>query len=66
MLGEGAGVIILEELQHALNRGAKIYSEIIAYGQSSDGYHLTRPIETGEGGLRAMQNELNHGNFHHS
>ncbi|EAR96536.1 3-oxoacyl-(acyl carrier) synthase II (macronuclear) [Tetrahymena thermophila SB210] len=60
VLGEGAGILVLEELQHALSRNAKIYAELVSYGQSSDGYHLTRPIETGEGGLRAMQNAINH------
>ncbi|KRX08585.1 Thiolase-like protein [Pseudocohnilembus persalinus] len=58
ILGEGSGVLILEELSHALNRNAKIYCELTGYGQSSDGYHLTRPLEDGTWALKSMQNAL--------
>ena len=54
ILGEGSGIVILESLDHALKRNAKIYCEIVGYGLSSDGYHLTKPLESGEGFLRAM------------
>lgn len=58
IMGEGAGVLILEELQHALERGAKIYGEVIGYGATADAYHITTPAEGGEGAARAMKMAL--------
>ncbi|MCF7912352.1 MAG: beta-ketoacyl-ACP synthase II [Candidatus Cloacimonetes bacterium] len=55
ILAEGAGVVILEELEHALSRGAHIYAELVGYGATCDAYHITAPAEGGEGGARAMQ-----------
>jgi 3-oxoacyl-[acyl-carrier-protein] synthase II len=54
VIGEGAGILILEDLEFAQNRGAKILSEIIGYGMSADAYHITQPAEEGEGGWRVM------------
>ena len=59
VIGEGAGIVILEELEHARRRGAQIMGEIIGYGMSADAYHITQPAEGGEGGWRVMTNSIN-------
>ncbi len=59
IMGEGGGVVILESLDHALRRGARIHAEVIGYGSAADAYHMVQPPENGEGGARAMRRALN-------
>ncbi|WP_414698694.1 beta-ketoacyl-ACP synthase II [Peptacetobacter sp. AB845] len=59
VMGEGCGILILEELESAKNRNAKIYAEIVGYGMTSDAYHITTPAENGEGAARSMQVAIN-------
>ena len=64
VMGEGAGIIVLEEYEYAKKRGAKVYGELIGYGMSGDAYHITAPSEDGDGGYRAMNEALGMASLH--
>ena len=66
IIGEGSGIVVLEELQHAKARGAKIYGEIVGYGATGDAYHITSPAPEGEGAARAIKQALEDADIHPS
>ena len=63
VIGEGSGIVILEELEHAKRRGAPILAEVLGFGMSSDAFHISAPCEDGDGAIRAMQNALDDGSI---
>lgn len=65
VMAEGAGIVVLEEMEHAVKRGAKIYGEVIGYGMSSDAYHVTAPLADGDGAYRAMREALRSAKLSH-
>lgn len=66
VMGEGAGILILEELEHALNRGAIIYGEVVGYGSTSDAFHITQPDPEANGAINAMRMAIEEGNIDYS